>query len=78
MKHEPVRTCIVCRKQRGKKELMRLVCSSDGVVQPDYGQKLAGRGAYLCRDANCLSIAHEKGRLKRAFRRKAECRYVFN
>jgi predicted RNA-binding protein YlxR (DUF448 family) len=32
----------------------------------DETGRLAGRGAYLCRDAGCWKIAAERGALKRA------------
>ena len=52
-RHLPQRTCIACRKAGEKRGLIRLVRAADGRILVDAGGKLAGRGAYLCRD--CLA-----------------------
>jgi uncharacterized protein len=38
----------------------------DGRVTMDETGRLAGRGAYLCRDAGCWTLAAERGALGRA------------
>ena len=38
----------------------------DGTVVADESGRLAGRGAYVCRTAACLTIANTKGALSRA------------
>ena len=38
----------------------------DGAVVVDDTGRLAGRGAYVCRSAGCLTIANTKGALSRA------------
>lgn len=38
----------------------------DGRVMIDDTGRVAGRGAYLCRDADCWARALEKGALRRA------------
>ena len=38
----------------------------DGTVVVDESGRLAGRGAYVCRTAACLTIANTKGALSRA------------
>ena len=52
-KHVPIRTCIACRTESGKRELVRIVRTPDGPVKVDPTGKLAGRGAYLCRQRSC-------------------------
>ena len=52
-KHVPMRTCIVCRETRPKRELTRLVCAPDQPLQLDPSGKLPGRGAYLCGRPEC-------------------------
>ena len=47
---------------------MRLVRTPDGTVAIDSSGRLAGRGAYVCRDAACLDKAMTKGALSRALR----------
>ena len=63
-KHVPQRTCIACRKVKAKRELIRLVRISDGSVEVDTGGKKAGRGAYLCREAECWETGFKSGRLE--------------
>ncbi len=62
-KHVPLRTCIVCRQSRGKRELVRVVRTPASGVQIDLTGKLAGRGAYLCRARACWSQALSSRRL---------------
>ena len=52
-KHVPQRTCVVCRSERGKRELVRIVRTPDGEVHVDLTGKVAGRGAYLCKARPC-------------------------
>ncbi len=52
-KHVPQRTCVVCRSERGKRELVRVVRTATGEVQVDPTGKVAGRGAYLCKARSC-------------------------
>jgi predicted RNA-binding protein YlxR (DUF448 family) len=62
----PVRTCVACRTERQKRELIRIVRAPDGTVAMDAGGRAAGRGAYLCADASCWSLALKKGSIERA------------
>ena len=62
----PARTCVACRTTRPKRELVRIVRTPDGRVVVDETGRLAGRGAYVCRSAACLTIANTKGALSRA------------
>jgi predicted RNA-binding protein YlxR (DUF448 family) len=45
---------------------MRVVRSPSGVIAIDPGGRAAGRGAYLCRAAECIDKAIKKGALTRA------------
>lgn len=67
-KHVPVRTCIVCRQERGKRELVRVVRTPSAGVQVDPTGKLAGRGAYLCRTRACWDAALQGQRLAGALK----------
>jgi len=68
IKHIPQRTCVACRKVRAKRELIRLVRTTDGGVEIDAGGKKAGRGAYLCPSQECWTIGLKGGRLERTLR----------
>jgi predicted RNA-binding protein YlxR (DUF448 family) len=62
-KHVPMRTCIACRQERGKRELVRVVRTPAGSVQVDPTGKLAGRGAYICKARTCWEQALQGQRL---------------
>ncbi|MEK7847719.1 MAG: YlxR family protein [Chloroflexota bacterium] len=49
----PQRTCVACGDTRGKRELVRLVRTAEGMVEVDPTGKRAGRGAYLCPRPEC-------------------------
>jgi predicted RNA-binding protein YlxR (DUF448 family) len=62
----PLRTCVACRTERPKRELVRVVRTPDGSVVLDPTGRRAGRGAYLCADGACWSVALKKHSLERA------------
>lgn len=68
MGREPERTCVGCRIKRPKRELLRIVRTSDGGIEVDSGGKAPGRGAYVCRDSACAAKATKKGTLARGLR----------
>lgn len=43
----PMRTCVVTKEVKPKKELIRVVANKEGLVMVDPSGKLNGRGAYL-------------------------------
>ena len=65
-KHVPVRTCIGCGTARPKRELVRIVRTSEGTVVADPSGRRAGRGAYLDPDPACLEKGVAGGALIRA------------
>jgi predicted RNA-binding protein YlxR (DUF448 family) len=67
-KHVPLRTCIACRQQRPKRELIRVVRTPEGTIEVDPKGKRSGRGAYLCYDPQCWDAALERGSLGRALK----------
>lgn len=68
VKHVPERTCVACRRVKAKRELVRLVCIADGIIDVDIGGKKAGRGAYLCPTQQCWEIGVKSGRLEYTLR----------
>ena len=66
-KHEPVRTCVACRAEAGKRAMVRIVARPGG-AQVDLTGRAEGRGAYLHRDAGCLEIARKRKALERSLK----------
>lgn len=66
----PMRMCLGCSEMKPKKELVRVVKSKEGEISLDLTGKKAGRGAYICKSAECL----EKARKARRFEKSFSCR----
>lgn len=65
-KKVPMRTCIACRTSKPKRELVRVVKSGDNVFA-DFTGKANGRGAYVCRCAECVAKLKKSRLLNRVF-----------
>lgn len=63
----PMRMCTGCGEMKAKKELVRVVKSPEGEISLDLTGKKPGRGAYVCKDAECLKKARKARRFERAF-----------
>ncbi len=63
----PIRMCNGCREGKHKKELVRVVKSPEGEISVDLTGKKPGRGAYICRNVDCLAKAKKAHSLERAF-----------
>lgn len=62
----PQRQCMGCRERKAKRELIRVVRSTDGTVSLDFSGKAPGRGAYICPNTECLKKALRSKSLDRA------------
>ncbi|MCS6949597.1 MAG: YlxR family protein [Armatimonadota bacterium] len=67
-KHTPIRTCVACRTAAPKRGLMRVVRTPEGTVVVDPMGKMAGRGAYLCRNLSCVQAALKGKKLERSLK----------
>ena len=65
-RHVPRRTCVTCRVERAKRELVRVVRTPEGIVMVDETGKRSGRGAYLCPQRRCWETALAQRQLERA------------
>jgi len=63
----PLRTCIACRETREKKELVRIVRTSEGEIFADFSGKASGRGAYVCKSAECARRLKKQRALNKTF-----------
>ena len=60
----PTRRCTGCGEHFPKPELVRIVRPPEGEIVLDSTGKRAGRGAYLCKNADCLRRARKARRLE--------------
>lgn len=68
VKKIPQRMCVTCRTRRDKRDLIRVVLMPDGQVTVDQTGKKPGRGAYVCRNRECLSQAVKAHRIDRGLK----------
>ena len=66
-KKVPMRMCLGCMEMKPKMELVRVVRSPEGEVSLDLVGKKNGRGAYICKSAECFKAALKKKCFYRAF-----------
>ncbi len=66
MKHRPARTCVACREETGKAQLIRFVRLPGGRVEVDRDGRLSGRGAYVHARNECLETARKRRAVERA------------
>ena len=67
IKKIPMRMCIGCRQMKPKQELIRVVRSPQGDISLDPTGKKNGRGAYLCKSADCIKKASKQKALSHTF-----------
>ncbi len=68
----PMRMCIGCREMKPKRELIRVVKTSEGEILLDTTGKVNGRGAYVCGCMECLKKVRRQNALSHAFSMKVE------
>jgi len=67
VKKVPMRMCTACREMRPKRDLIRVVKTTDGEIKLDTTGRLNGRGAYICKSRECFEKARKTNALSRAF-----------
>ncbi|MFL0246945.1 RNase P modulator RnpM [Candidatus Clostridium stratigraminis] len=65
VKKIPQRMCTGCMEMKPKKELIRVVKNKDNEVSIDLTGKKPGRGAYICKNEECLNKAFKSKRLEK-------------
>ena len=68
VKKIPMRQCVGCQEMKNKKELIRVLKNTEGEITIDLTGKANGRGAYLCRNKECLLKARKNKGLERSFK----------
>ncbi|MBE5781640.1 MAG: YlxR family protein [Clostridiales bacterium] len=59
-KKTPMRMCLGCRQMLPKRDLIRIVLPKEGELSADPTGRAHGRGAYVCRNLECLSKASKQ------------------
>ena len=67
MQAKQMRKCISCRESFNQADLLRICKIKDSMII-DEKQKAGGRGAYICKNKQCLQLAIKKKALNRAFK----------
>ena len=63
VKKIPIRKCSGCGEHFPKNLLIRIVRRPDGEIVLDLVGKVSGRGAYLCRNTDCLKKSKKGARM---------------
>lgn len=63
----PLRKCTGCGEMKPKKELVRVVKTPEDEILIDLTGRKNGRGAYICRDVECLKKARKSKRIEKSF-----------
>lgn len=72
VKKVPQRMCTGCMQMKPKKELIRVVKSKEGDISIDLIGKKPGRGAYVCKNIECLEKAYKTKKLERNLEAKID------
>ena len=64
----PMRQCTGCREMKSKKEMLRVLKTTDDEIVLDTTGKKNGRGAYICNSVECLKQAVKKKSLERSLK----------
>lgn len=65
----PMRQCVGCNEMKSKKEMLRILKTPEETIVLDDTGKKNGRGAYICRNKECLEKAHKQKGLERSFKK---------
>ncbi len=64
----PMRQCVGCREMKPKRELIRIIRTSEDEILVDATSKKNGRGAYICPNRECLDKAVKSKGLERSLK----------
>lgn len=64
----PMRMCVGCQEMKEKRDMIRVLKDQENTFCIDTTGKKNGRGAYICKNAECLSKAVANHGLERSFK----------
>lgn len=68
MQKQPERTCVVCRKKGTKDNFIKVVKNKSGEFLIEDGMRLDGRGAYICKNEDCITKSKKTKAFARVFK----------
>ena len=68
MASKPERTCIACRTKGTKENFLKIVKNKNGDFAIERDVRLDGRGAYICKNIECIEKCRKTKALNRAFK----------
>ena len=60
--------CLICGERRPKSQLLRVVRTADGSAKIDEGERITGRGCYICPDSEKFDAERINSKIKRALK----------
>ena len=64
----PLRQCVGCREMKDKRQMLRVLKTSEGDITIDMTGRRNGRGAYLCFSMECMEKARKSRGLERSLK----------
>ena len=64
----PMRQCVGCGEMKAKKDMVRVIKTTEEEILLDTTGKKNGRGAYICHDLECLNKAAKNRGLERSLK----------
>lgn len=64
----PMRQCIGCQEMKNKKEMIRVLKTTEGEIVIDTTGKRNGRGAYICPSKECFLKAVKSRGIERSLK----------
>lgn len=68
VKKIPLRRCVVCGEMKTKKELLRVIKTSEDEIMVDVTGRKNGRGAYICNTKECIDRAEKNRGLEKSLK----------
>lgn len=65
----PQRMCIGCGEMKDKRDMLRVIKTSEDEIMLDATGKKNGRGAYVCFSPKCLEMAVKNKGLERSLKK---------
>ena len=67
MHEKKERRCVACRTSKQQHEMLR-VTKIAGEFELDPNQKMGGRGAYVCKNKDCIALTLKKRLFNKSFK----------